>query len=144
MDCRSFRDELNRARAGALPDEIRRHAESCERCGVELRAARLLSLGSGPAEGAPRPGFSERLQARLKTESARLPAGWADAVGLAARPAFGLAAAAALVSIGLYTAIPNAAPRDDLALLVESDPLVGPLFVESPVGLLSPLETERR
>lgn len=143
MDCRRFRDELNRARAGALPDEIRRHAEACERCRVELRAARLLSLGSGPAEGAPRPGFSQRLQVRLEAEGSRLPAGWADAIGLAARPAFGLAAAAALVSIGLYTAIPNAAPRDDLALLVESDPIIGSLFVESPAGLLAPLETER-
>lgn len=137
MDCRRFQNELSRIGAGAPTVELRRHAESCRSCELELRARRLLSLGSHVTEGAPRAGFVDRLNARLRADGDRAPASWADAVGLVARPAFALAVTAMLLSVGLYSATPSTASRDDLALLAETDPVVSVLLSDSPAELLA-------
>ena len=138
MRCSSFRAHLRRAGPVALPEDARRHAEGCPACDVERRAASLLALGSGPAEGAPRPGFPARLRARLAAEGAPPSPGWADAVGLAARPALGLAAAILLTCAGLYATTSSGPPGDDLALLAEGDPVVRVLVGDSPGGWLTP------
>ncbi len=56
MDCRDFRSRLRRGDVTGLPAEGRRHVESCPGCREDVRAGRLLSLGSGPAGERPRAG----------------------------------------------------------------------------------------
>jgi len=110
-----------------------RHAASCPACAAEARAARLLRLGSESAEGAaPRPGFEERLLARLA--SGPVPSGrpaWNGGFELLVRPALGLAAALALLCAGFY--LQTAPEREgDLASLVENDPIFAPLLAGDP------------
>ena len=139
MDCRTFTDALDRVRgAEPLPVELRDHAESCLSCGLELRTRRLLSLGSHLRAEEPRAGFGGRLRVRLQADCR--PADWHDAIGLVARPAFGLAAAVALLTVGLYSAVPSSAWPDDLALLAERDPIDRLLLSGSPIELLAPPE----
>lgn len=139
MECRRFLDELTRARAAdALSVDLQHHAEACPTCALELRARRLLGLGSRLSEQAPRAGFSARLRARLAAE--RSQADWPEAIGLVVRPAFGLAAAVLLLAVGVYSAVPSPAARDDLALLAERDPNVSALLSGLPIELLAPPE----
>ena len=109
---------------------------------LEVRARRLLTLGSHLGEDAPRSGFLERLNTRLRAEGDRSPATWSDAIGHVARPAFGLAATALLLSVVLYSAAPSAAPREDLALLAENDPVVSSLLSNSLAELLAVPENQ--
>jgi hypothetical protein len=141
MDCRAFKDALDRARAvGRLPIEASDHAESCRSCRLELRARRLLAVGSRLSAEAPRAGFAGRLHARLAAD--RKPADWNEAIGLVARPAFGLAAAVALLTVGLYSAVPSGS--SDLALLAERDPIGSLLLSGSPIEVLAPPERAQR
>jgi hypothetical protein len=143
MDCRAFMESLGRARGGEpLPVELRDHAGSCRSCGLELRSRRLLGLGSHLSVEAPHAGFSGRLRARLQTD--HRPADWYDAIGLVARPAFGLAAAVALLTVGIYSTVPSNAGPDDLALLAERDPISRLLLSGSPIELLAPPERAQR
>ena len=143
MDCRAFLEALGRGRdAGPLPVELRHHAESCRSCGLELRTRRLLALGSHVSAEAPRAGFAGRLRARLQAEVR--PAEWYDAIGRMARPAFGLAAAAALLTVGLYSAVPSGAGPDDLTFLAERDPVGSLLLSGSPIDVLAPAERAPR
>ena len=134
MDCRTFMNALEGVRSPELlPVELRDHAESCRSCGLELRTRRLLGLGSHLRAEAPRAGFAGRLSARLQAD--RRPADWYDAIGLVARPAFGLAAAVTMLTVGLYSASPGTGP-DDLALLAERDPIGSLLLSGNPIELL--------
>ncbi len=143
MDCRAFVETLSQTRGvEPLPVELHDHARSCERCGLELRSRRLLGLGSHLSMETPRAGFAGRLRTRLVTD--RKPVGWYDAIGLVARPAFGLAAAVALLTVGLYSAVPSNAGPDDLALLAERDPIGSLLLSGSPIEVLAPLERVQR
>jgi len=143
MNCRAFMEALDRARGiESLPLELRDHARSCEMCGLEVRSRRLLALGSQLNAEAPRAGFAGRLRARLQTD--RRPADWYEAIGLVARPAFGVAAAVALLTVGLYSAVPSNAGPDDLALLAERDPIGRLLLSGSPIELLAPPERVQR
>jgi hypothetical protein len=157
MTCREFRDELRRPQvsdlgdaarrpqasdltdaarrpqASDLSDAARRHAASCPDCAAEARAALLLRLGSGVAEGAaPRAGFEERLLARLASDPA--PSGrpaWNGGFELLVRPALAVAATLAVLCAGFYL---QAAPQReaDLASLVENDPVFAPLLAGDP------------
>jgi hypothetical protein len=115
----------------------------------DLRARRLLRLGSDPgaapatdvAAAGLRPGFMERLRARIAADARAAspvasrpaspasagagPAGWPDALGALARPALALGGAAAVLAgavLLLSPAAPAGAGGDTLAALVEEDP----------------------
>lgn len=152
MDCRTFRSRLRevdpqgRDRAAGdrvadrLDEEARRHAAACAGCAADLRALSLLAFGSpsGPEAGL-RPGFEERLKARLASGPARSGASWLDAIDWLARPSLGIAAALLAVTAGVYVWVAprsSPSPSADLALLVEGDPVLDRLLSGESVGLL--------
>ncbi len=142
----------------------------------DLRARRLLRLGSGagaagasgaadtagaagavgaPGAGGLRPGFMQRLRARIEAEeraaaaagaAGREPADFLGALGALARPALGLAFAVALLS-GVFLLLSPSAPAgasgeggDTLAALVEEDPALSALFGSEAGGVWPAIE----
>jgi hypothetical protein len=114
----------------------------------DRRARTLLRLGSGAGAagtngepgvaGAPglRPGFMERLLARLETEGG---AGRADVFGTLARPTLGVALALTILA-GVFLFLSPTAPGageggDALATLIDDDPVLGALLARDGEGL---------
>jgi hypothetical protein len=125
----------------------------------DLRARRLLRLGSeaGPAGASGlRPGFMERLRARIESEKRQAAgaggasglgsAGWLDALGALARPALGLAFAV-LILAGAFLLLSPLLPGgggddgDTLAALVEDDPALSALLGNEGSGVWSVIDT---
>lgn len=117
----------------------------------DRRARRLLRLGSdaGPAE--LRPGFMERLSARLGEEeraraAAADPAAAGDALGALAalaHPALAMALAAALLAgvfLFLSPSGSNDGSGDTLAALFEGDPSYEALVADGGSGWLSAID----
>jgi len=108
----------------------------------DLRARRLLRIGSDPEADAPgaapsglRPGFMERLRARLAAEERQAAEGWTDALATLSRPALGMACAAVIIAgalLLLSPAVPSEPGErdegDTLAALVEDSSTLGTLL----------------
>lgn len=134
MDCREFRTllrALSTLPVLALPEAASIHRASCAACDREARARTLLQLGSALSADQPRDGFEARLRARIAAEGgAPAVATWADAVGMMARPALGvamLAMVAALAWSGWQSTRPSA---DDFALLADADGVLDSVLVD--------------
>jgi hypothetical protein len=151
VTCREFRNALRRPGSGEPGREMLRHAETCPACAVEARAALLLRLGSGGGEGAaPRPGFEERLKARLASgPAASTTPAWNGGFERLVRPALAVAATLTLLCAGFYVRVAAPEPGGDLASLVETDALftsllasdageIFPVPQDAPATLVSP------
>ena len=135
MICRQVRDELRRAAGRDATGDVRAHLGSCPSCAAEARALRLLTLGSvRDEEAAVRPGFEERLRARLLSEpaAAAAPSPWNGGFERLSRPALAAAAALALVCAGLYMQVAGPAAGGDLSSLLETDPVIGSILTTNP------------
>ncbi len=150
MNCRELNDQLRRPGAGAPGEAALRHAASCPACTATMRAALLLRLGSGRDDDATvRPGFEERLRARLVTEAGipKAPA-WNGGFELLVRPALAVAATLCLLCAGLYVQVSGPEEGGDLASLVETDPVITSVMAVSPDAIFAgpqdaPAGTER-
>jgi len=139
MNCRRTRKLLRRAAGGEIADEARRHVESCPACAIEARAHLLLWLGSERDEGAlVRPGFEQRLRARLQAETtvARSSA-WNGGFERLVRPALAAAAALVLVCAGLYVQVAAPQGGGDLASLLETDPVFTSVLTVDPDAMFA-------
>ena len=93
----------------------------------ETRAGRLLRLGSGEGDEAPREGFEARVRARIATRGTDVAAAvWTDSVGRLARPALGAAVIVTAVCFAL--ALWDRSGGDDLGLLADSDSALSSLL----------------
>lgn len=130
MDCRDLRERL-RADIVRLSVDERRHLEACPTC----RATRLLWLGSGgDTEVVPRPGFGERLRARLQAEpEVSVEPRWNDALGWAARPMLGVGVASVFLAGALYV-VAQRGTTADLMALAESDSVLGAVMADGTVA----------
>ncbi len=134
MTCREFRNALRRPGTGEAPEEAMRHAAMCPACDAEARATLLLRLGSGGAgDATPRPGFEERLRARLASSPAaiRTPA-WNGGFERLVRPALAFAATLTLLCAGFYVQVALPEPGGDLTSLVETDAVFASLIAGNP------------
>jgi len=135
MTCRQVRDELRGAAGRDATGDVRAHLTSCPSCAAEARALRLLRLGSARDEEATlRPGFEERLRARLLSEPAATaaPSPWNGGFERLVRPALAAAAALVLVCAGLYLQVAGPAAGGDLSSLLETDPVFGSILTTNP------------
>jgi anti-sigma-K factor RskA len=119
MNCRRTREQLRRA--------------------AEARAHLLLRLGSERDEGVMvRPGFEQRLRARLSAEAdvARTSA-WNGGFERLVRPALAAAAALVLVCAGLYVQVAAPQGGGDLASLLETDPVFTSILTTNPDAMFA-------
>ena len=130
---------MRRPGTGGLSEAALRHAASCPACSDQARAALLLRLGSEPDEGAaPRPGFEERLRARLAAGPAapRKPV-WNGGFELLVRPALAIAATLTLLCAGIYIRVAAPERGGDLASLVETDPVFTSMLGSDPEAIFA-------
>ncbi|MFQ5530871.1 MAG: hypothetical protein ACE5FP_11065 [Gemmatimonadota bacterium] len=127
--------ELAAANPAALADEHRRHVGACRRCAAGVVDAREVSIAlrSLPIVS-PRPGFTERVMARV-----RLPLPWHRRAVVAARERKGLnvAASTALAALGAGAAVwalqfPDLRPAALAAWIVGQ---AGDLLWQTTIGL---------
>ena len=139
MSCRRTRKLLRRAARGDVADEARRHIESCPACATEARAHLLLRLGSERDRGAlVRPGFEQRLRARLLAEPAVARSStWNGGFERLVRPALAAAAALVLVCAGLYVQVAAPQGGGDLASLLETDPVFNSILTVDPDAMFA-------
>ena len=139
MTCRRVRDELRLAAGRDVPAAARAHLESCASCAAEARALSLLRLGSARDEEATlRPGFEERLGARLLSEApAAAPSPWNGGFDRLVRPALAAAAALALVCAGLFAQVASPPGGGDLSALLETDPVFASILTTNPDAIFT-------
>jgi len=139
MNCRRTREQLRRAAGAGVTDEARRHIESCPACESEARAGLLLRLGSERDEKATvRPGFEDRLEARLQAEAAVAgTSAWNGGFERLVRPALAFASALLLVCAGLYVRLAAPQGGGDLASLLETDPVFTSILTASPDAMFA-------
>jgi len=142
MSCRPFLDDLRNTPGREPSDATRAHLASCPSCAAEARALRLLRLGSArDDEAAVRPGFEERLRARLLSEpgtAATSP--WNGGFERLVRPALAAAAALALVCAGLFVQVTFPA-EGDLSSFLETDPVFGSILTVNPDAIFADPQT---
>jgi hypothetical protein len=145
MTCREFRETLRRPGRDEPGPEMLRHAETCQGCAAEARGALLLRLGSGGGEdAAPRPGFEERLKARLASgPAATTTSAWNGGFERLVRPALALAATLTVLCAGFYIGVALPEPGGDLASLVETDAVFTSLLAGDP-GEIFPASPDPR
>jgi len=129
MKCEEVKDRMPDVAAGMenLPREMEVHMKGCDACTAKLAEMRqtmaLLDEWTTPE---PSPYFDVRLQARLREEMAKQPAGWLQWLrkpALAAALTLALAAGAGL----LYQNGRNNVPKNEISDVVEPGSAVGDL-----------------
>jgi hypothetical protein len=135
MTCKQVRDYLRRsgddiARLENLPPEVSAHLRSCTGCLSQRRVVWLMRMGSGAENGAPAPGFEDRLRQRLaEPPPAAVTASFAGEsmgpifAGLA-RPALAAASLVAALSLAAYLSVSAgvfSGGGPDLSLLASAD-----------------------
>ena len=139
MNCRRIREQLRRAAGGEITNEALRHIDSCPACAAEARAQVLLRLGSAVDENVTvRPGFEERLKARLLAEAGvARTSPWNGGFERLVRPALVAAAALVLVCAGLYIRIAAPQGGGDLTSLIETDPVFSSILTANPDAMFA-------
>jgi hypothetical protein len=106
MDCKGIQEILPDLAAGieAKTPEVEKHIASCKTCSEKLNEFEqtMALLDEWPAPE-PSPYFDTRLQARLREEMARPPAGWYSRLTQKAflHPAWGMSFAAVIFMVAL-------------------------------------------
>jgi predicted anti-sigma-YlaC factor YlaD len=143
MNCNEVRELLPDLAAGmgAGTPEVEEHIAACAACAAKLQGFRqtmaLLDQWQAPE---PSPYFDTRLQARLREEMARSPAGWLHWLR---RPAWAMALAAVLVAgavvAGTKSYTMSYITQTD-AINIEAPKLSVPVLPGTAVGDLQALE----
>jgi hypothetical protein len=121
MTCRQWSDEFKRwlgrewgdEGAPKCPSSLKRHAESCPRCGPRLQAALLLVEGKA-LQLPPPPGLASRISARLSGAAVVRAGTWPLRAGIAAAALL----AVALV-LGLVLGMPGRAGGQTIVVRFE-------------------------
>jgi hypothetical protein len=134
MTCKQVRDYLRRSGADIahldnLPPEVSAHLRSCTGCLTQRRVVWLMRMGSGAENGAPAPGFEERLRQRLAESPAAAGAvSTGESMGAIfaglARPALMAASLVAALSLAAYLSVRAGVLEGggpDLSLLASAD-----------------------
>ncbi|HEV8120772.1 MAG TPA: hypothetical protein VGQ67_07245 [Candidatus Polarisedimenticolia bacterium] len=134
MTCKQVRDYMRRsgddiAHLDNLPPEVSAHLRSCTGCLSQRRVVWLMRMGSGAENGAPAPGFEDRLRQRLAEPPAAAATSFAEEsmgpifAGLA-RPALMAASLVAALSLAAYLSVSAgvfSGGGPDLSLLASAD-----------------------
>ncbi len=144
MNCNQIRELLPDLAAGmdaSTPEpEIEKHIASCADCAAQLRDLQktmaLLDEWQAPD---PSPYFDTRLQARLREEMARPPAGWLSWLKWVGRPAWAMSLAAVVFAGALL--VGNKSYISQTEAIATKPPSLGlPVQPGTAVGDLQALE----